>query len=379
MISAKKTFVITTVILTIFAAVSCEHGRFGQLLTPAKDSINWQDSATQLLTKIEQLQKVHERDSQVMAAVDDQQELSERIQLDELQEQNDMLMHRSRFTTGGVAMILGIVALLAFLAINGRWTRRLGIKNQQLERERNLVVAKNRQLAVERDRAEAASKAKTAFIRNMTHEIRTPLNAISGFSQILAMDSDMLEDEERIDMCQRITDGTRHLTNILDDLILISNYEGRREALHMEDCQIAEVVTQVVDKVLPQLKEGVTLDNKLQIASDLTVKTNPMVVQNVLGHLLDNAAKFTNEGTITLTTALEGAELHFTVADTGIGIPEDKREYIFERFSKIDNFSQGAGLGLSVARLLTKHLKGTLTLDADYSEGAKFDLIIPIA
>ena len=91
--------------------------------------------------------------------------------INELKTQNELLQQRSRFTTGSVAMILGIVALLAFLAVNSRWTRRLEIKNQQLQRERNVVVAQNKQLAIERDRAEAASKAKTSFIQSMTHEI----------------------------------------------------------------------------------------------------------------------------------------------------------------------------------------------------------------
>ena len=305
--------------------------------------------------------------------------LSRRYQVNELQSQNKLLRQRSRFTTGGVAMILGIVALLAFLAVNGRWTRRMGIKNQQLQRERNVVVAQNKQLALERDRAEAASKAKTAFIRSMTHEIRTPLNAISGFSQIMAMTENELTSEERIDISQRIMDGTRMLTNILDDLILISDYESRTEPLPIEDCLIASIADQAVDAVRPLVAEGVTIESKLSIAQELILKTNSLAIQNVLARLLTNAAKFTTEGHITLTTTFEGLKLHFAVSDSGPGIPEDKREYIFERFAKLDSFSQGAGLGLTVARLLAEHLGGTLTLDANYSGGAKFDFIIPVA
>ncbi len=307
-----------------------------------------------------------------------QDDLNQRYQLNELKSENDLLLHRSRFTTGGVAMILGILALLAFLAFNGRWTRRLSIKNQQLERERNVVVAKNKQLAVERDRAETASKAKTAFIRSMTHEIRTPLNAISGFSQIMAMDDEEISWEERADMSRRIMKGTRQLTNILDDLILISDFESRTGPLPAEDCPIVSVVHQVISSVEPLVPEGVTLRFQSDMSSEQKVKTNARAVCNILSKLLDNAVKFTSQGHITLTAACHDGKLHFAVSDTGPGIPKDKRNYIFERFAKLDSFSQGAGLGLTAARLLAEHLGGTLTLDTDYTEGAKFDLFIPI-
>ena len=307
-----------------------------------------------------------------------QDDLNQRYQLNELKSENDLLLHRSRFTTGGVAMILGILALLAFLAFNGRWTRRLSIKNQQLERERNVVVAKNKQLAVERDRAETASKAKTAFIRSMTHEIRTPLNAISGFSQIMAMDDEEISWEERADMSRRIMKGTRQLTNILDDLILISDFESRTGPLPAEDCPIVSVVHQVISSVKPLVHEGVTLKFHSDMSSEQKVKTNARAVCNILSKLLDNAVKFTSQGHITLTAACHDGKLHFAVSDTGPGIPKDKRNYIFERFAKLDSFSQGAGLGLTAARLLAEHLGGTLTLDTDYTEGAKFDLFIPI-
>lgn len=336
-------------------------GRYQEALETHKAYMELNDSVTQAVNR-EQLNH-----------------LSRRYQVNELQSQNKLLRQRSRFTTGGVAMILGIVALLAFLAVNGRWTRRMGIKNLQLQRERNVVVAQNKQLALERDRAEAASKAKTAFIRSMTHEIRTPLNAISGFSQIMAMTENELTSEERIDISQRIMDGTRMLTNILDDLILISDYESRTEPLAVEDCLIASIADQAVDAVSPLVAEGVTIESKLSIAQELILKTNSLAIQNVLARLLANAAKFTTEGHITLTTTFDGQKLHFAVSDSGPGIPEDKREYIFERFAKLDSFSQGAGLGLTVARLLAKHLGGTLTLDANYSGGAKFDFIIPVA
>ena len=213
----------------------------------------------------------------------------------------------------------------------------------------------------------------------MTHEIRTPLNAISGFSQILTMDDASITAEMRDDMCQRIMDSTRMLTNILDDLILISDYESRTEKSPTEDCLIASITDQAIDAVRPLVADGVTIESQSSIAPEQIIKTTPIIIQNILAKLLENAAKFTTQGHITLTTDYADGQLHMAVTDTGPGIPADKHIYVFKRFTKLDSFSQGAGLGLSVARLLAEHLGGTVTIDANYQDGAKFDVIIPIA
>ena len=281
--------------------------------------------------------------------------------INELKTQNELLQQRSRFTTGSVAMILGVVALLAFLAVNGRWTRRLEIKNRQLQRERNVVVAQNKQLAIERDRAEAASRAKTAFIQSMTHEIRTPLNAISGFTQVLTMPVEIPE-EERINCCKSIEDNTRLLTKILDDLLFISEMESNSELPAPEPCIASAMTEQALDVVSQMVAETVTLNNECSIADDQPLETYPRMIQIVLNKLLDNAVKFTEKGSITLRTALDNGQLQF----------------IFERFTKLDSFAQGVGLGLAVARMIAEHLGGTLTLDTNYTGGSKFDLIVPM-
>jgi len=298
--------------------------------------------------------------------------------INELKTQNELLQQRSRFTTGSVAMILGIVALLAFLAVNSRWTRRLEIKNQQLQRERNVVVAQNKQLAIERDRAEAASKAKTSFIQSMTHEIRTPLNAINGFTQLLNMPGVEIQEAERIDCCKRIEDNAHMLTKILDDLIFISDLESNTELPPAESCLGITIIGQALDSVSQIVAEGVKLNSECTIPEDKVVNTYPRLIHIILNKLLDNAVKFTTEGNITLRLSQEEKMMCFSVIDTGMGIPEDKKEFIFERFSKLDSFSQGIGLGLTIARMIAERLGGSLTLDTNYTGGSKFDLMIPI-
>ena len=304
--------------------------------------------------------------------------MEQELAFKELQLQNEQLQQRSRFTMGSLVMIMGIIALLVFLVYSSRWSRQLEIKNQQLQRERNVVVAQNKQLAVERDRAEAASHAKTAFIQSMTHEIRTPLNHISGFTQILAMPGIDLSEKERIDYSQRIQEGTLHLTTILDDLILISELESHSELPPTEECYPNLMIAQITDSIRPQLNDSVEISIHSQIAEDFVVNTYPNLLLTAFKKLLDNAAKFTQQGSITLTTEFNEQELHFSVQDTGPGIPIEKCDYIFERFSKLDSFIQGTGLGLPIARMIAERLNGTLTLDTNYTNGAKFDLIIKV-
>lgn len=298
--------------------------------------------------------------------------------LEELRAQNELLQQRSRFTTGGLAMILTITAMLVFLVINNRWNHRLEIKNRQLERERNVVVAQNKQLAIERDRAEQALSVKTSFIQSMTHEIRTPLNAISGFSQVLATPGIDILQEERLDLSTRIQENTRQLTTILDDLIMISDLESNCMVPPLEDCPAAAIVGFAADAFRPLFPATLTFNIENNVSEDLIVKTNPHMINTILQKLLSNAVKFTSQGSVTLRLNSTDDQLCISVVDTGPGIPADKKDFVFERFSKLDNFVPGTGLGLSIARMIAERIHGTLNLDTSYVGGAKLDLVIPI-
>lgn len=298
--------------------------------------------------------------------------------LDELRAQNELLRQRSRFTTGGLAMILTITAMLVFLVINNRWNHRLSIKNRQLERERNVVVAQNKQLAVERDRAEQALSVKTSFIQSMTHEIRTPLNAISGFSQVLATPDIDIPQEQRLELSTRIQENTRQLTTILDDLIMISELESNCSAPPLEDCPATAIVGFSADAFRPLVPATLTFNIDNKVDEDLIVRTNPHMINTILQKLFSNAVKFTSQGGITLRLSRSDDRLCISVIDTGPGIPAEKKDFVFERFSKLDSFVPGTGLGLSIARMTAERIHGTLTLDTSYVGGAKFDLVIPI-
>ena len=298
--------------------------------------------------------------------------------LNELRAQNELLQQRSRFTTGGLAMILVVTAMLLFLVINNRWNHRLEIKNRQLERERNVVIAKNKQLAIEYDRAENALKARKAFMQSITHEVRTPLNAISGFTQVLATPDLEMTVAERLDFSLRIQENTRLLTNIVDDLIQISDMESGYELPAPEQFPVAALAAMALEPISSRVAPTVTLINNSTVAEDLVVTTYPQMIQTILRKLLDNSAKFTRQGNITLSVSFKDEKLFFSVTDTGPGIPPEMKDVVFERFTKLDDFVQGTGLGLSLARMAAERIGGTLTLDTDHNPGSKFDLVVPV-
>ena len=302
----------------------------------------------------------------------------QRTMLNELRAQNELLQQRSRFTTGGLAMILVVTAMLLFLVINNRWNHRLEIKNRQLERERNVVIAKNKQLAIEYDRAENALKARKAFMQSITHEVRTPLNAISGFTQVLATPDLEMTAAERLDFSLRIQENTRLLTNIVDDLIQISDMESGYELPAPEQFPVAALAAMALEPISSRVAPTVTLINNSTVAEDLVVTTYPQMIQTILRKLLDNSAKFTRQGNITLSVSFKDEKLFFSVTDTGPGIPPEMKDVVFERFTKLDDFVQGTGLGLSLARMAAERIGGTLTLDTDHNPGSKFDLVVPV-
>lgn len=291
---------------------------------------------------------------------------------------NHQLQQRLSFTTGSVVVILVIVAMLVFLVFNSRWNRRLELKNRQLQRERNLIAVQNKQLEIERDRAEAASKAKTAFIQSMTHEVRTPLNTLNGFTQVLTNPDMPLSDEERTEVCQHILESTRQFTRLFDDLIRMSELISNKELPPAIETRPAELMTQALDNVRPLVAPDVVLEKQCYVAEGMVINTRPDMILAALGNILGNAAKFVNLGSISLSLHQSGDNLCFSVMDTGPGVPSDKTEIIFEQFVKLDNFVQGTGLGLSVARVIAERLGGTLTIDSEYKRGAKFDFVIPI-
>lgn len=203
----------------------------------------------------------------------------------------------------------------------------------------------------------------------MSHEIRTPLNSIVGFSGVLV---DMLDEKEDIGQYVALIESNSKLLlklvgDILDISILDSEVEIKHNAVDVNACCQASI-----DAAGASFDPGVRLIFE-PTCDELIINSNYNYIVQVLDNLLGNASKFTHEGSVTLAYEVKKEEnqLIFTVTDTGIGIPVEEQERVFERFVKLDNFSQGAGLGLSICRIVAERLGGYLRIDKGYTQGTR--------
>ena len=231
--------------------------------------------------------------------------------------------------------------------------------------------------------AEAANRAKSEFLAIMSHELRTPLNAIGGYAQLLAMGlrgpitPDQREDLDRIERSQR------RLLALINDILNLSRIEARQVEYRLQTIDVADTVAAVEPFVAPQV-QAKGLEFRIRPATcDTRVVADPEKVQQILMNLLSNAIKFTPSGgrvTIECEDAGPG-RMCIVVADTGIGIPGDRLESIFEPFVQLDTSltrsSDGTGLGLAISRDLALGMKGELTVESEQGQGARFRLTLP--
>lgn len=259
---------------------------------------------------------------------------------------------------------------------------------------RNAIRQKkvNEELRVANERAKVSSKMKSEFIRNITHEIRTPLNIVSGFTQILTAKDMHLPDEEKRDIQERVTENTDRITQIVDRMLELSNASSEVLIERNDETNTVDIVSQAIDyskialHTRPERSDSDNLPSQILKSADSTVvfdvnqiqmihlRTNKLYAVRALAQLLENATKFTHEGSITLSMTYTDSKVRFAVEDTGIGIPADQTEHIFEEFFQLDTFTDGTGIGLTVARSIARRMGGDLWLDTDYKEGSRFIL-----
>lgn len=271
-------------------------------------------------------------------------------------------------------ILFSVIGILCVVVVFWWQQRKL---NAKLEKSRDKLDEKNRilieakeELRKAKEVAEQSNWLKTMFIQNMSHEIRTPLNSIVGFSGVLV---DMLDDKEDIGQYVALIESNSKLLlklvgDILDISILDSEVEIKHNAVDVNACCQASI-----DAAGTLFSPDTKLIFK-PACDELIINSNYNYIVQVLDNLLSNASKFTHEGSVTLAYEVkkETNQLIFTVTDTGIGIPIDEQEHVFERFVKLDNFSQGAGLGLSICRIVAERLGGFLIIDREYTQGTRF-------
>lgn len=227
--------------------------------------------------------------------------------------------------------------------------------------------------------AEKANGMKTAFIQNMSHEFRTPLNSIIGFSQLLCMPDEYISEEEKAEYLDYITNNSRLLTVMVNDMLSISDMEKGIYSIRIKPTNVNEMARQAIKAAEFRWPAGVSQVRLFGVDEDVRYLTDGMRVLQILINFLTNACKHTTSGEIAIGNSLteNPGFITFYVADTGPGVPADMAESIFERFVKLDNNKQGAGLGLSICRMMAEKLGGKVWLDTRYTKGARFVFTIP--
>jgi PAS domain S-box-containing protein len=238
------------------------------------------------------------------------------------------------------------------------------------------------QLIRAKEMAEESDRLKTAFLHNISHEIRTPMNAIVGFTALL--DDSSIDDSTRRSYTGIITQSTNQLLALISDIVEISNIEAGQVKLSFTEVNINNLLKDLyIQFSLNENRKDLEFQYHTGMPDDRAlINTDKTKLIQILTNLLSNAFKFTKEGSVNLGYRLEKNDLIFYVKDTGIGIPEDKIDKIFDRFFQVQSDSSrqftGAGLGLSISKAYAELLGGKLYVNSVAGKGSEFCLIHPL-
>lgn len=233
-----------------------------------------------------------------------------------------------------------------------------------------------------RDAAQQANEMKSRFLANMSHELRTPLNSIINFTRIVAAGMRGAVTEAQIEYLNRVYASGEHLLGLINDILDLSKIEAGRMEMYTETVRVHEIVRGAMSTAV-----GLTKNKPIELVSEVDddiplIVADKIRIRQVLLNLLSNAAKFTDEGTITVRAVRDGNTVVFSVADTGIGIPADKLDTIFEEFRQADEGSsrsyEGTGLGLSICKRLVEMHGGTIWVESTPGEGSTFFFSLPL-
>lgn len=266
-------------------------------------------------------------------------------------------------------LLLALIILPVFIII-------AGYSVFYLKHQRKKLLSSQHKLQEAREAMEKSIRNKSLFISNMSHEIRTPLNALSGFSEVLTTPG--IDGETRKQCNDIIQLNSRLLLNLLNDVVDISCFDVTNMKFDLKTCDAVVLCESIIQTVngIKQTEAALSFESPL---SSLDIETDTFRLHQVLINLLINSTKFTKEGHIILRLELNEKNMaQFSVTDTGCGIPLAKQASIFERFERVDEKSQGTGIGLSICQFIINRFGGEIWIDPEYTTGSRFIFTHPL-
>lgn len=235
----------------------------------------------------------------------------------------------------------------------------------------------------DRQRAEAADQSKSQFLANMSHEVRTPLNAIIGYNDAMLLGYVGKFEPKQSELLQNVQNNSRRLLNLINDILDLSKIESGSMQVYVAPMSPRKVISETVESLgaLADRKQ-IGLSVRFQDGVPELVMSDAGKLQQVVTNLISNAIKFTEKGGVdVIVTPAPNESWKITVRDTGIGMPKDATEYIFDPFQQVDGSAtrrhQGTGLGLAITRRLVEKLEGTIEVETELGKGSTFSVILP--
>lgn len=247
---------------------------------------------------------------------------------------------------------------------------------------RDSLVSREKELFKAVSKLKEEGQYKSTFLANMGHELRTPLNGILGMVDLLNEEENLTQ--EQSNLIQVIEQSGRSLLHIVDDILEITQIEMKKVEFRDKDFNPEFLLTQIINDCFMKAKEK-NIDFEWERSTlPLMVRADQHKIKQIMSHLLNNALKYTEEGSIKVVTVYDeiSSLLTFKVHDTGIGVPENKIETIFEPFKQVDSTATrlygGTGLGLAISKELTEAMGGTLKINSELGVGTTFTLTLPL-